>query len=66
MNTTPTIWVTQSGNGWGTSGNVFTTTTDKWTEEDWEAFEGASSDRKWHVFMAIARKHGEKVNTLTV
>jgi hypothetical protein len=60
-----TIWVTETGNGWGTSGNIHATDTEKWSEQDWEEFEQAPSAEKFEVFRYLARKYELTVTTFT-
>lgn len=67
MNTTPTIWATETGNCWGTStaaAQIFTASTSKWSEQDWEQFETAHGDNKARVLRDLSSKHGETVSTL--
>ena len=67
MNTTPTIWATRSGKGWGTSTagvEIYTASTSKWTEQDWEEFELTRDDDKWRTLHYLCGKHGETVSTL--
>ena len=67
MNTTPTIWVTSTGNSWGTStagGEIYTASTGKWTEQDWEEFELTRDDDKRRTLFYLSGKHGETVTTL--
>jgi hypothetical protein len=69
MNTTPTVWATQTGNSWGTStagAEIYMAATSKWSEQDWEEFETASGDNKAQVLHYLSGKYGETVSTLTV
>lgn len=68
MNTTPTVWVTSTGNSWGTStagGEIYTASTSKWTEDDWAEFEGATNSEKFEVFRYLATWYEETVTTFT-
>lgn len=62
---TRTIWVTETGNCWGTSGDIHTASTEQWTEDDWQEFEEASNEEKWEVFRYLARKYELTVTTFT-
>lgn len=65
---TDTVWVTSTGNNWGTStagGEIHTASTRKWTEKEWAEFEEAPNDEKFEVFKYLATWHGETVTTFT-
>jgi hypothetical protein len=62
---TDTVWVTQTGNSWGTSGDIYSTSTDEWSDADWAEFEEAPNDEKWEVFRYLARKYETVVTTFT-
>lgn len=69
MNTTSTVWVTSTGNTWGTStagGEIYTASTGKWTEQDWAEFEEATDREKLEVFKYLARRYDETVTTFTL
>jgi len=68
MNNTPTVWVTSTGNSWGTStagGQIHTASTSKWTEQNWAEFEQAPNDEKLEIFRYLATWYGETVTTFT-
>ena len=60
-----TVWVSQTGNSWGTSGDIHSTTTDKWSEDDWQEFEEAADTEKWEVIKYLASKYELTVTTFT-
>ena len=68
MNNTTNVWITSTGNSWGTStagGQVHTAPASKWTEQDWAEFEEATNTEKVEVFRYLARKYEETVTTFT-